>query len=290
MMRTIRSNPAVALLAIVAALALGGCSTVVKRASQKFADNLGNGILSQDDPAIARDGIPAWLLLTDGLIGGDPDNVGLLLSGARLYDSYASGFVEDPQRAQRLEGRSFDYARRATCLSITSLCAQIDKPFDAFDGELAKTGVKDVPLLYQLGSSWAGRIQANSGDWNAVADVPKVQAVFERVVALDPGYAKGEPYMYLGVLASLRPASLGGKPEEGKAAFEKALLLSGGQNQLVRVLYAQHYARLVFDRELHDRLLNEALAADPHVPGLTLVNTLAQQRARKLLESGKDYF
>ena len=59
---------------------------------------------------------------------------------------------------------------------------------------------------------------------------------------------------------------------------------------MARVLYAQYYARLVFDQELHDRLLGEALAADPHAPGLTLLNVLAQQRARELLESGKDYF
>src|SRR5690606_8401018 len=106
----------------------------------------------------------------------------------------------------------------------------------------------------------------------------------------DDAYAGGEPYMYLGVLASLRPASLGGKPEEGRAAFEKALALSGGRNQMVRVLYAQYYARLVCDQPLHDRLLDAALAADPHAPGLTLINVIAQQRARALRESGKDYF
>jgi hypothetical protein len=56
------------------------------------------------------------------------------------------------------------------------------------------------------------------------------------------------------------------------------------------VLYAQFYARLVFDRALHDRLLNEVLAADPVAPRLTLINTLAKVKAKALLESGKDYF
>jgi len=40
----------------------------------------------------------------------------------------------------------------------------------------------------------------------------------------------------------------------------------------------------------HDRLLNEVLSADPIAPGFTLMNVLAQERAKKLLESGKDYF
>jgi hypothetical protein len=278
------------LLIAAAAIALDGCATVVNRASQKFADSLSAGILDQDDAIIVRDGVPSWLLLIDGLIQGDPQNVGLLVAGSRLYDSYAGGFVEDAQRAQRLEARSFDYARRATCLGIAGLCAQLDAPFEAFQAEVAKTTPKDVPVLYSLASAWVGRIQTNSDDWKAIADIPKVQALYERVIALEPTHANGEPYMYMGVLASLRPASLGGKPEQGKAYFDKALAMSGGKNQMVRVLYAQYYARLLFDQELHDKLLNEVLSADPHAPGLTLVNTLAQQRARKLLESGKDYF
>lgn len=274
--------------ALCAALLLGGCASVVNKASQRLADNLTAGILEQDDIGIARDGIPSWLLLVDGLIQGDPHNAGLLLAGSKLYGAYAGGFVDDPQRAQRLSARSFDYARRATCIRAAGLCARLDAPFEAFQAELAMSG--DVAVLYALASAWAGRIQANSGDWNAIAAIPKVQALLERVVALDPAHAEGEPHMMLGVLASLRPASLGGQPEQGRAHFEKALALSGGRNQMVRVLYAQYYARLVFDQALHDRLLGEAIAADPHAPRLTLVNVIAQHRARALLESGKDYF
>ena len=59
---------------------------------------------------------------------------------------------------------------------------------------------------------------------------------------------------------------------------------------MAKVLYAERYARLLFDRELHDRLLVEVLAADAHSPGLTLSNTLAQEQARLLLESGDEYF
>jgi hypothetical protein len=279
------------LLALCAAsLALCGCAGVVNRATQRLADDLSAGILDQDDLATAREGVPAWLLLIDGLIQGSPQNANLLTAGSRLYDSYASAFVDDPPRAKRLTARSFGYARRATCVNLVGLCRQLDSPFDAFAAEVAKVGIKDTAMLYQLASSWAGRLQANSDDWKAIADLPKVQVLVERVVALDSTYANGEPYMILGVLATLRPASLGGKPEEGKAYFEKALALSGGNNQMVRVLYAEHYARLVFDQPLHDRLLNEVIAADPHAPRLTLINTVAQMRARKLLDSGKDYF
>ncbi|MEO5627123.1 MAG: TRAP transporter TatT component family protein, partial [Dokdonella sp.] len=257
------------LSACIAALGLSGCAGVVNRATQSLADNLSAGILDQDDLATAREGVPAWLVLVDGLIQGSPQNANLLIAGSRLYDSYANAFVDDPQRAKRLTARSLGYARRATCVNIPLLCAQLDAPFESFQAEVAKVSVNNTATLYQLASSWAGNLQSNRDDWKAIANLPKIQLLVERVVALDSGYSKGEPYMILGVLATLRPTSLGGKPEEGRADFEKALAMSNGNNQMVRVLYAEHYARLVFNQELHDKLLNEAIAADPHSPGLT---------------------
>ena len=278
------------LLVIVALGMLGGCATVANRAGARLSASLSAGILDQDDIATARDGIPAWLLLVDGLIHDDPRNEALLLAGSKLYGAYAGGFVSDGERARRLAARSFDYARRASCVRRAALCAELGAPFDAFAAQVQRLGKADVPMTHALAAAWAGRIQANSDDWKAIADIPKVQALLEREVALEPTFGDGEPYMYLGVLATLRPASLGGQPEQGKADFERALALSGGRNQMVRVLYAEKYARLVFDQELHDRLLHEVLDADPHAPGLTLINVLAQARARQLLASGKDYF
>jgi hypothetical protein len=46
----------------------------------------------------------------------------------------------------------------------------------------------------------------------------------------------------------------------------------------------------MYERELHDELLREVLAADPHVPGYTLTNVLAQRDASGLLASADDYF
>jgi TRAP transporter T-component len=46
----------------------------------------------------------------------------------------------------------------------------------------------------------------------------------------------------------------------------------------------------VYDRDLHDRLLNEVIAADPVAQDLTLSNILAQQQARELLGNAGEYF
>ena len=269
---------------------LCACANVVRRATNQFAENLTNAILDSDDPGTVRDGVPAYLLLIDGVIGGDPDNAEALLAAAKLYGAYAGGFVDDGERAQRMAERAFGYAKRALCLEEKPLCLALDAPFERFAAALEQADPKHIAALYGVASSWAGRIQVNSGNWNSIADLPKLQALLLRVAGIDAQYDAGGAYLYLGVINSIRPASLGGKPDEGKADFEKALELSGGKNQMIRVLYAQFYARLVFDQALHDKLLNDVLAADPVAPKLTLINTLAKRRAKALLESGKDYF
>jgi hypothetical protein len=273
-----------------AAVALSACASIVNRATGQFTDNLTTGILNEDDVVTVHDGVPAYLMLIDGIIEGDPQNPSTLLAGAKLYGAYAGGFVGDPVRAQRMAERAYSYARRALCVREKKLCDALQGPFDQFQIALDQSDRGDIQTIYGFAAAWSGRIQVNTGDWNAIADLPKLQAMLTRIVSIDPAYDGGGAYLYLGVIDSIRPASLGGKPEEGKANFEKALELSHGKNQMVRVLYAQFYARLVFDQELHDRLLNEVLVADPVAPRLTLINTLAKVKAKALLESGKDYF
>ena len=93
----------------------------------------------------------------------------------------------------------------------------------------------------------------------------------------------------MGGMETLLPASMGGKPEEGRVHFEKAIEINEAY-LMTKVIYAQQYARLIFDQELHDRLLNEVLSADPVADGMTLTNRVAQERAKDLLASSKDYF
>ena len=111
-----------------------------------------------------------------------------------------------------------------------------------------------------------------------------------RVLQLEEGHMQGGAHLYLGVLSILLPPALGGRPDAARHHFERAIELSDGRNLMVKVMYARHYARMLFDRPLHDRLLQEVLAADPHRPGYVLINTMAQQQARKLLQTAPEYF
>ena len=273
-------------------LALAGCATVLRNASDRFSSGLSAAVLDSEDPAMIRDALPAYLLLLDSLVAGQdgkPGDASTLMAAARLNGAYAGNFTgQDKSRARILSRKAFAYARRATCLQDAPLCAAIDQGPEQFARVAAGDG--NVESMYVLATSWAGFLQANSDDAGVLADLPKVEFLLDRVAALDPLHDHGQVHVYLGVLNSVRPEAVGGKPELGRRHFEQAIEISGNRNLMAKTLFAEFYARLVFDQALHDRLLNEVLAADPVAPGFTLTNTLAQSRARELLESGKDYF
>jgi len=277
-------------LIAAALLGLTSCSNMIASATNRLANNLSSAILNQDDVETVRAGAPAYLLLIDSFIDGDPSNTTLLTSGARLYGAYAAAFVKDPNRAKRLTQKSRGYAKRALCLENAILCPVLDRPYREFTPALGRATKTDLPVIYTWAVAELGWTQAHSDDWNAIAGLPKIEAALQRVVKLDETYEKGAPHLYLGILGTLRPPALGGKPSEGKAHFERAIELSDGRNLTAKVQYAKRYARLVFDRELHDRLLREAMAADTVDPGQTLMNVLAKEEARALLASSKDYF
>lgn len=269
---------------------LNGCAGLMTSAAGRMADNVSGAILNQDDPETVRQGAPAYLLMADGLIRGDPESETLLLAGARLYGAYAGAFVEDRERAARLADKAREYGRRALCLRLPALGAAAEGHYDAFAQLLSSVGRDDVPALYGFAAAWAGWVQANSAAWAAVGDLPKIEAALRRVAELDDGHDRGRVHLYLGVLATVLPPAMGGRAEEGRRHFERAIELSGGRDLMDRVLFASRYARLVFDRELHDRLLGEVLAADPREPDLTLSNVLAQAQARELLAGADDFF
>jgi hypothetical protein len=275
---------------LLSLLALTACASLVDRASAKLGQQLSAGILDHDDPETVAAGLPAYLLLLDGLNHQGADNPTRLCLAADLYGAYAGSFVAEPERARRLARRALGYAERAACASDGQWCGLGKRKFELVDAAMAKAGPEQVDALFCLGAAWAGFIQANADDWNAIAAIPKARRVIERAVELDPDHRQGQGQLYLGVMNSLLPPAYGGKPELAQQYFEDAMRRSLGRNQMVRVLYARHYARLVFDQALHDRLISEALAADPKVAGMTLMNTLAQRQALALQANSREYF
>lgn len=271
-------------------LLLGACASVMQTATNDMAANLGTAIMNQDDPETVRDGAPAYLLLLDSFIAGSPDNAGMLSAAAELYAAYGVIFVQEPERADRLTERALTYGRQALCASNKAACGIQDLSFQAFEAVLEKLQRKDAPSLFTFGLTSIAYVKAHSDDWGAMTRLPRVEAALNRVQALDPGYKAVQVEHFLAVLNTIRPPALGGNFEAGKRHYERALALSDGKDLSIYVDYARYYARTLYDRELHDTLLDEVIAADPRQDGYTLFNTLAQREAHQLLDSADDYF
>lgn len=282
--------PAAGLLVAAIVFCLTGCSSLIASQTSKMADDISSAIYNNDDVESVGQAIPTFLVLIDSMIEGNPDNADLLRTGAQLNDAYGGVFVADPERRSRLSSKSLDYAWRSMCAHKKAACNWQDMDFKAFDAEIAGLDEDDLPYAYTLAVSWLNWIQANSDDWNAVAFLPYSERILKQVVVLQDDYDNGMAHLYLGAIATLLPPALGGRPEEGREHFERSIAISDGQNMMAKVVYAQQYARLMFDQPLHHRLLTEVMEGDPNVPDFVLINTVARREAQVLLAGEADYF
>ena len=267
---------------------LSSCASLMNGVTSHLADNLAAAILNSGDVATVREAVPAYLLLIDSFIVNDPNQPELLMAAASLNGAYS--VLVDESRTAILADKALDYASRGACLKVNRLCGLNRLPFASFEERIRATGSEDITYLYGYAVAWTGWIQANSGDWNAIGQLARVKLMMARVLELDETWDRGGAHLYLGGLETILPASMGGQPESGRLHFEKAIELSSGKFLMAKVVYAEQYAKLVFDKALHDRLLNEVIHADPEFDGMTLTNRIAQERALVLLADGEDYF
>lgn len=263
---------------------------IMSSATSDMMTHLSATISNNDDLDLVESGAPAYLLMIDSLISKNPNNEKMLYTAANLYSSYADLFVKDGLRSKKMADKALNYASKALCLSKEEFCDLKSSSYEDFQAIISKLEKNQVPALFAMGNAWARWIMVNKNDFNAIADLSRIELIMKRVIQLDEHYRDGAAYLYLGTLFSLLPPALGGKPEMGKAYFEKALLISQGKNLMIKVMYAKLYARLVFDRTLHDRLLREVSESDPYVPGYTLINTWAKKQANILSLSADEYF
>lgn len=272
------------LLIILAIVSIQACSI------GNLPQNLSRSMMNQEDPELVRTAAPAYLLMLDALVATYPDEEAFLIPASKLYGAYAGVFTNNKEQAKRMANRSKNYAQRALCENEEDLCLALDQKVEDIQMELTELDEDELILVYTYAASWASWIQANSTDWDAIAQLPKVKILFNWVLKYDPDYDNGTAQIYMGVLESQIPPSLGGRPDIAKAHFDNAIRASEGKNLMAKVLYAQQYARLLFEQELHDKLLNEVLNAEAKAEGLTLLNKLAQQQAEILLAESAEYF
>lgn len=252
-------------------------------------DRASDSFHQEPDPTLARDAFPGQLKLLEGLLQSDPGNPTLRRLLAEGFGGYSFLFLEDtePDRARGTYLRGRDHALAALHGRLNTLAALT---LGDLQSVLKDADTGDAPALFWAGYNWGGWINLSKDSPEAVAELPKVVAVMERVQALSPGFYYGGPELFLGSYHALRPRMLGGDPAKSKQHFDSALKASGGEFLLGKVLYAQYYAVATQDQELFKKLLNEVLESSPEMPDARLANAVAKLKAKKLLEKVNELF
>jgi hypothetical protein len=276
-------------LAIAAACIPNKQMTVGSAAT--LLEDVANSSYKQSDLRVIREGMPAYLMLIDGMVEAVPDNERLLITAAQAYASFASAFieVEDKDYARALYEKAKKYALRS--LEIRGLNNPATKPFNEFEAGLNDLSKDDVPYMFWAATCWGSWIRLNMGSMAALAELPRVEALMKRVLLLDEQFYYGGPHLFMGIWFASRPKIAGGDLVKARHHFNKALELSQGKFLMTQIYYADQYARKTFDKDLFVTTLENVLdtPADQIVE-LTLLNTVAHQKAKELLAEADDYF
>jgi predicted anti-sigma-YlaC factor YlaD len=285
----------------------GGCTTLAARVAASALTSGGDTYATDDDPELVRDAVPFGLKTMEAVLASDPGNEHLLLALCSGYTQYAYAFVANDAdaadlngklveskalraRAKRLFLRARDYGLRALDEQRHGLGRRL-KTMKDLAQSLAAAKQEDVPSLYWTASAWTLSIVSGKADLGLVAELPAPVAMMERALALDEGWSEGSLHEFFIAYDATRGEREGGGAARVRAHYDRALQLSMNQKLGPRVSLAEGLLVQAQDRAAFTALLEEVLKADlDAAPRFRLVNTLAQRRARLLLDHADDLF
>lgn len=309
----------IARLSVAALLALGmgavsGCS-IKQYALRSTADALsgtGGALGTDDDPELVRDAAPFGLKTMEALAVELPKHRPLRLSLASGFTQYSYAFVQQDAdriedkdikqgrligtRARRLYLRARDYALVGLELAYPGARkALLGGDQAALKAALDQMKPEDVPYLYWCAASWGLAISTAKDDSNLIGDLPNVDAIAARALALDEVYDEGSLHELFVSLASSKSKEQGGGPERAKQHMDRALQLSGGRKLGVLLSYAEGVLVAQQKKAEFTQLLNRVIetnvdSEEPAWRKNRLANVIAQNRARWLLAKLSDLF
>jgi hypothetical protein len=271
------------------------CATERKKitvgATALLLEDIAKSAYKQTDTRVIREGMPAYLMLMDGMVEAWPDNDRLLMSAAQGYATFAGAFIDNQDKAYAnlLYGRAKDYALRS--LEQRGLKDPASRPFDDFEAAVNDLEKPDVPFMFWAAACWGNWIQLNMESMEAMAELPRVEVLMRRALMLDEAYYYGGPHLFMGLWFGSRPKMAGGDLNLARKHFLKAIELGEGKFLMAYIYYAEYYAKKVFDKELYISILENVHKTPAGiVPELTLLNTIAHKRATQLMQEADEYF
>jgi predicted anti-sigma-YlaC factor YlaD len=299
-------NRIVWLLMVGLAVVGSGCSikrTAVNKVGNALAGS-GTSFASDDDPELVKAAVPFSLKLMESLLNETPRHEGLLLAACSGFTQYAYAFIQedademedkDLAAAEEVRGRARRMYLRARNYGVRGLEVRhkgFEKALRADPKQAVRVAaVKDVPLLYWTALSWAGAISLSKDDPGLLAEMPVVEAMMDRALALDEAYSDGDIHTFLITYEMSRPGGTGDPAARSRKHYERAIELSKGLQAGPMVSFAEAVCVQKQDLKLFEASLQQALSLNLDVkPEWRLVNLVMQRRAKWLLSRTDQLF
>ncbi|MGB2959317.1 MAG: TRAP transporter TatT component family protein [Bacteroidota bacterium] len=246
----------------------------------------------EDDLEFAEQALPGNLKLLAVWLKSEPENERLLRLASEGYSSYALAFLEEEHtdRARSFYLRGRDYGLRLLIQKEEVAEALGGSPDDlraALEGQ-----DRDLaPGAFWTAFGWGGYINITLTSPDAIADLPRAEALMEFVADRDSSYYFGGADIFLGALYGSRPKMLGGDVDRSRTHFERALAINEGKFLMTHVYYARSYAVQTQDEALFEKLLTTVERASLEIlPDYRLANAVAKEKAKLLLARKSDLF
>lgn len=271
-----------------------GCSTtgLAVGAMEPILDNTKTAALASNDLRTFVAATPANITLLEGLVATDPDREAFRLDLSMMYFAYAFTLDEstDEAYASLLYMKGFEHGK-AALLKNKKFAAVWDAPFQEFEKGVKYLDKDDIEPLMWTVSNWSQFISLHLDSTQVLLGIPRVTALLERAVEIDGSFFGYLPHIILGSLHAFRPPALGGDPEASKAHFDTAVAGTDGRFLLAKYFFAKFYCHRMLDDELFEATLKGVLAQSEDIwPEYRLLNTMAIQKSRQLIEEKDDLF
>jgi tetratricopeptide (TPR) repeat protein len=280
-------------IALFCTVLFSGCvQTIAVSTIGNIVEDGFTGFTEESDLELAAQALPGNLKLLEVMLKSDPENKKMLRLLSEGYASYTLGFVEDesPERARVFYTRARDYGLRIL-RQDKAFARALDGSIDDLKAELGRRTRDDVPAVFWTAFGWGSYIYLSLSDPNALADLPRAEAMMRFVADKDSSYYYGGAFVFLGTLYGSRSRMLGGDPDLARGYFERALNINKGKFLMTDVYYARSVALQTLDEELFNKLLKTVEETSIEVlPEFRLANAIAKKKAKLLLSKKDELF
>ena len=162
---------------------------------------------------------------------------------------------------------------------------------DEYNQKVKLIDEENLNAIFWAAFSWAGWINLSLDNPQAFVDLPKVEALMNRVIEIDSTYYHGAGLLFFGSIWGTKPKMLGGDPEKAKHYFDKNLEVTNGNFLLSYVYYAKYYAAKTLNEDLFRKQLKIVKDTPEDVlRGEQFLNAIAKKKADFLLSKTEEIF